>query len=114
MHDIRQRVAALRSLGYRIAIDDLGAGYAGLTSFAHLEPDVVKVDRSLVQDIGSDRTKQKLLSSLAQLCGQLDMSVICEGIETSEERDTLLTLDCDLLQGYLFARPERVPAAVCW
>jgi EAL domain-containing protein (putative c-di-GMP-specific phosphodiesterase class I) len=114
MHDIRQRVGALRSLGYRIALDDLGAGYAGLTSFAHLEPDVVKVDRSLVQDIGSDRTKQKLLSSLAQLCGQLDMSVICEGIETQEERDTLLTLDCDLLQGYLFARPERVPSSIAW
>jgi EAL domain-containing protein (putative c-di-GMP-specific phosphodiesterase class I) len=114
MHDIRQRVSALRSLGYRIALDDLGAGYAGLTSFAHLEPDVVKVDRSLVQDIGSDRTKQKLLSSLAQLCGQLDMSVICEGIETYEERDTLLTLDCDLLQGYLFARPERVPTSISW
>jgi EAL domain-containing protein (putative c-di-GMP-specific phosphodiesterase class I) len=114
MHDVRQRVASLRSLGYRIAIDDLGAGYAGLTSFAHLEPDVVKVDRSLVQDIGSDRTKQKLLSSLAHLCEQLDMRVICEGIETNEERDTLLTLDCDLLQGYLFARPERVPAAIAW
>lgn len=114
MHDVRQRVAALRALGYRIAIDDLGAGYAGLTSFAHLEPDVVKVDRSLVQDIGSNRTKQKLLSSLAHLCGQLDMSVICEGIETLEERDTLLTLDCDLLQGYLFARPERLPMSVSW
>jgi len=114
MSDIRQRVTALRNLGYRIAIDDLGAGYAGLTSFAHLEPDVVKIDRSLVQDIGSDRMKQKLLGSLAQLCGQLDMSVICEGIETCEERDTLLTLDCDLLQGYLFARPEATPAAVCW
>jgi EAL domain-containing protein (putative c-di-GMP-specific phosphodiesterase class I) len=114
MHDIRQRVAALRGLGYRIAIDDLGAGYAGLTSFAHLEPDVVKIDRSLVQDIGSDRTKQKLLSSLAELCGQLDMSVICEGIETLEERDTLLELHCDLFQGYLFARPERIPSAVAW
>jgi EAL domain-containing protein (putative c-di-GMP-specific phosphodiesterase class I) len=114
MHDIRARVAALRSLGYRIALDDLGAGYAGLTSFAHLEPDVVKVDRSLVQDIDSDRTKQKLLGSLAQLCTQLDMTVICEGIETSAERDTLRTLDCDLLQGYLFARPERVPAAISW
>jgi EAL domain-containing protein (putative c-di-GMP-specific phosphodiesterase class I) len=67
-----------------------------------------------VQDIGSDRTKQKLLSSLAQLCGQLDMSVICEGIETHEERDTLLTLDCDLLQGYLFARPERMPVPITW
>jgi len=114
MSDIRERVAALRELGYRIAIDDLGAGYAGLTSFAHLEPDVVKIDRSLVQDIGSDRMKQKLLGSLAQLCGQLQMSVICEGIETREERDMLLTLDCDLLQGYLFARPEAMPAAVSW
>jgi EAL domain-containing protein (putative c-di-GMP-specific phosphodiesterase class I) len=114
MHDIRKRISALRGLGYRIALDDLGAGYAGLTSFAHLEPDVVKIDRSLVQDIGSDRTKQKLLGSLAELCGQLDMSVICEGIETREERDTLLTLRCDLLQGYLFARPERIPTAVTW
>jgi EAL domain-containing protein (putative c-di-GMP-specific phosphodiesterase class I) len=114
MHDIRARVAALRSVGYRIAIDDLGAGYAGLTSFAHLEPDIVKVDRSLVQDIESDRTKQMLLGSLAQLCGQLDMRVICEGIETREERDTLLSLHCDLLQGYLFAHPERVPTPVAW
>jgi len=114
MRDIRPRIAALRALGYRIAIDDLGAGYAGLTSFAHLEPDIVKIDRSLVQDIGSDRTKQMLLGSLAQLCGQLDMSVICEGIETLEERDTLLALDCDLLQGYLFAHPERVPTPIVW
>src|SRR6185295_18785644 len=113
--DLRQRVARLRKLGYRIALDDLGAGYAGLTSFAHLEPDIVKVDRSLVENIGTDRTKQKLLGSLAQLCGQLDMHVICEGIETREERDTLLRLDCDLLQGYLFARPERIPTSpVTW
>jgi EAL domain-containing protein (putative c-di-GMP-specific phosphodiesterase class I) len=114
MPDIRQRIASLRALGYRIALDDLGAGYAGLTSFAHLEPDVVKIDRSLVQDIGSDRTKQKLLGSLTELCGQLDMSVICEGIETREERDTLLMLRCDLLQGYLFARPERTPPPITW
>jgi EAL domain-containing protein (putative c-di-GMP-specific phosphodiesterase class I) len=115
MTDIRARVAALRSLGYRIALDDLGAGYAGLTSFAHLEPDIVKIDRSLVENIGSDRTKQKLLGSVAQLCGQLDMRVICEGIETREELDMLLTLDCDLLQGYLFARPERIPTSpVTW
>jgi EAL domain-containing protein (putative c-di-GMP-specific phosphodiesterase class I) len=114
MKDIRKRVAALRGLGYRIAIDDLGAGYAGLTSFAHLEPDVVKIDRSLVEDIGTNRTKQKLLGSLAQLCGQLDMSVVCEGIETCEERDTLLALDCDLLQGYLFARPEATPSPISW
>lgn len=113
--DLRQRVASLRKLGYRIALDDLGAGYAGLTSFAHLEPDIVKVDRSLVENIGSDRTKQKLLGSIAQLCGQLDMQVICEGIETRDERDTLLGLDCDLLQGYLFARPERLPTRpVIW
>jgi EAL domain-containing protein (putative c-di-GMP-specific phosphodiesterase class I) len=115
MSDVRQRVAKLRRLGYRIALDDLGAGYAGLTSFAHLEPDIVKVDRSLIQDIGTDRTKQKLLGSLAQLCGQLDMRVICEGIETREERDTIISLDCDLLQGYLFARPESIPTPpVVW
>ena len=115
MKDVRPRVAALRSLGYRIALDDLGAGYAGLTSFAHLEPDIVKIDRSLVENIGTDRTKQKLLGSMAQLCGQLDMRVVCEGIETKEERDTLIELNCDLLQGFLFARPERIPTPpVIW
>ena len=56
---MRARVDALRELGYRIAVDDLGAGYAGLTSFAQLEPEVVKLDMSLVRDIDADTTRQR-------------------------------------------------------
>src|SRR5262249_56020690 len=61
IRDVTGRVAQLRALGYRIAVDDLGAGYAGLTSFAHLEPEVVKVDMSLIRGIDRSPMKQKLL-----------------------------------------------------
>ena len=105
--DANARVAQLRSMGYRIAVDDLGAGYAGLTSFAHLEPEVVKVDMSLIRGLDQSPTKQKLLRSIVGLCRDLEIKMIAEGIETVEERDTLVRLGGDLCQGYLFARPGR-------
>ncbi len=105
--DAAERVAALRRLGFRIAVDDLGAGYAGLTSFAHLEPEVVKVDMSLIRGIDQSPMKQKLLGSIVALCRDLGIEIIAEGIETAEERDALIRLGGDLCQGYLFARPER-------
>jgi EAL domain-containing protein (putative c-di-GMP-specific phosphodiesterase class I) len=105
--DANARVAQLRNMGYRIAVDDLGAGYAGLTSFAHLEPEVVKVDMSLIRGLDQSPTKQKLLRSIVGLCRDLEIKMIAEGIETVEERDTLVRLGGDLCQGYLFARPGR-------
>ena len=105
--DANARVAQLRNMGYRIAVDDLGAGYAGLTSFAHLEPEVVKVDMSLIRGLDQSPTKQKLLRSIVGLCRDLEIKMIAEGIETIEERDTLVRLGGDLCQGYLFARPGR-------
>ncbi len=107
IHELQQRVTRLRALGYRIAIDDLGAGYAGLTSFAQLEPEVVKVDMSLVRGIDASSVKQKLVRSIIALCTELGIHLIAEGIETPGERDTLVTLGGDLCQGYLFARPGR-------
>jgi EAL domain-containing protein (putative c-di-GMP-specific phosphodiesterase class I) len=105
--DVNARVAQLRAMGYRIAVDDLGAGYAGLTSFAQLEPEVVKVDMSLIRGLDKSPTKQKLLRSIVGLCRDLGIQMIAEGIETAEERDTLIRLGGDLCQGYLFARPGR-------
>jgi EAL domain-containing protein (putative c-di-GMP-specific phosphodiesterase class I) len=107
VRDLAGRVAALRKLGYRIAVDDLGAGYAGLSSFARLEPELVKLDMSLVRDVHRTPTKRKLIGSMAALCRDLGMQVIAEGVETADERDTLAELGCDLLQGYLFAKPGR-------
>jgi EAL domain-containing protein (putative c-di-GMP-specific phosphodiesterase class I) len=112
--DVRARVAALREMGFRIAVDDLGAGYAGLTSFTLLEPEIVKLDMSLVRDVHKNSTKQKVIRSMTALSQDMGMTVVAEGVETIEERDTLLDLDCDLLQGFLFAKPGRPFPEVKW
>lgn len=112
--DASARIAALRRLGFRIAVDDLGAGYAGLTSFAQLEPDVVKFDMSLVRGVDASDTKQKLIGSMTGLFKELGLFVIAEGVETAAERDALADAGCDLLQGYLFAKPGRPYPDVAW
>lgn len=105
VRDASERTARLRGLGYRIAIDDLGEGYSGLTSFAQLEPEAVKLDMSLIRGIDAVPMKKKLVRAMATLCRELDARLIAEGVETEAERDTLIELGGDLLQGYLFARP---------
>ena len=104
---LSKRIERLRALGFRIAVDDLGAGYAGLSSFAALEPDVVKADMSLVRGIESSPVKQKLLGAIVALTNDLQIRLIAEGIETPAERDCVTALGADALQGYLFARPGR-------
>jgi EAL domain-containing protein (putative c-di-GMP-specific phosphodiesterase class I)/FixJ family two-component response regulator len=111
---VGKRIAALREIGFRIAIDDLGAGYAGLSSFALLEPEVVKLDMSLVRDVETTATKSKLIRSLCSVCRDLGVLVVAEGIETTRERDHLIELGCDLLQGYLFGRPGRAFPEFGW
>lgn len=112
--DIRYRVAKLRSLGYRIAVDDIGAGYSGLTSLAVLEPEVVKLDMSLVRHVDREPTRRHVIRSLAKLCAKLRSMVVAEGVETARERDALAAAGCDTFQGYLFARPARWPPPVAW
>ena len=112
--DIKSRVELLRKLGYRIAIDDLGSGYSDLTLFASLEPDVVKLDMALVRDVDSSLTKQKLIGALISLARELGVEVVSEGVETALERDMLVDLTCDLLQGYFFARPGPSFKSVIW
>jgi EAL domain-containing protein (putative c-di-GMP-specific phosphodiesterase class I) len=107
---LKSRLAALRELGFRIAVDDLGAGYAGLTSFALLEPEIVKLDMTLTRQIESSSVKQKLVGSFSRLCRDMGRTIVAEGVETVAERDTLTSLGCDLLQGHLFGRPGRLPA----
>lgn len=107
LEDNEEHITRLRDMGFRIAIDDIGAGYAGLSSFAMLEPDIVKLDRSLVHNVEASPIKHKLIRSLTNLCNDLNIEVIAEGVETVAERDALLSLGCDLFQGYLFSRPTR-------
>jgi EAL domain-containing protein (putative c-di-GMP-specific phosphodiesterase class I)/CheY-like chemotaxis protein len=113
--EARNMIERLRGLGFRIAIDDLGAGYAGLNSFAVLEPDFVKLDMSLIRDVDRSPVKQKLIKSMSHLCRDMGVRVVAEGIETTQERDTVIELGCDLLQGYLLARPGKpFPAIERW
>lgn len=100
------RAARLRRLGYRIAIDDLGEGYSGLTSFALLEPDTVKLDMSLIRGIDVVPMKRKLVRAMATLCRELDARLVAEGVETTAEQEALTELGVDLLQGFLFAVPD--------
>lgn len=112
--DARGRVAVLKDLGYRVALDDMGAGYAGLTSFAMLKPSFVKIDLALVRDVDSDPMKQTLVRTIIGLAKELDIQVIAEGVETARERNALNGLGCTRQQGYLFARPAAPFPTVNW
>lgn len=106
--DVGARVAMLRRLGYRVAVDDLGVGYTGLASFGQLEPDVVKLDMALVRSIESSETRASVVRSMINVCTEeLGTEVVCESVETAAERDVLHDLGAHLLQGYLFAKPAR-------
>jgi EAL domain-containing protein (putative c-di-GMP-specific phosphodiesterase class I) len=103
--DLRARIDGLRRLGFRIAVDDLGAGYAGLTCIADLAPDVVKIDMSLVRGLDRDPMRRRLVRAITDLCVELGIRTVAEGVETEAEREALLAIGCDLMQGFLFARP---------
>ncbi len=103
--DMRYRVAELRELGFKIAIDDLGGGHARMGEFTLLDTDFVKLDMSLVRDIERYPLKQRLAKSIIELCSENNTQVIGEGVETESEARTLVDLGCHLLQGYLIAKP---------
>jgi EAL domain-containing protein (putative c-di-GMP-specific phosphodiesterase class I) len=96
----------LRAMGFRLAVDDLGAGYAGLATFSQLQPEIVKLDMSLVRRLDENPTKLAVVRSMRQLCTDLHIDVVAEGVESPAERDALVAAGCPLLQGYLFGRPE--------
>jgi two-component system cell cycle sensor histidine kinase/response regulator CckA len=105
--ELAARLARLRALGFRFAVDDIGAGYSGLTSFTEVVPEIVKIDMSLVRDIHKSALKQRTVAALCHLCRDVECLVVGEGVETLDERECLVGLGCHLLQGYLLARPSR-------
>lgn len=91
--------------GFKTAIDDFGAGYAGMKLLADFQPDIIKLDMDLIRNIDTHRPRQAIVRSLVRLCEELHIQVIAEGIETTTERDALRDLGIHLMQGYLFAKP---------
>jgi diguanylate cyclase (GGDEF)-like protein len=101
-----QRIAAeLRSRGFRIAVDDAGAGHASMRVIAELRPEFIKVDRSLITAIDADRARRALVVALLSFSGHIGARVIAEGIETQREQETLQSLGVQFGQGWLLGRP---------
>lgn len=101
----RDQIARLRELGYRVALDDLGAGYSGLNSLAMLEPDFVKIDMTMVRDVHKANRSARLVKHLLEFCSEEGTHAVAEGVETFEEYQALGALGVKLMQGYFFARP---------
>jgi EAL domain-containing protein (putative c-di-GMP-specific phosphodiesterase class I) len=97
--------------GMITAIDDFGAGHAGLNMLADFQPDVLKIDMALIRSIHADPVRTKIVGAVVDLCRSPHISVIAEGIETIQEAGALRALGIHLFQGYLFARPlvEQLP-----
>jgi EAL domain-containing protein (putative c-di-GMP-specific phosphodiesterase class I) len=102
-----------RGMGVKIAIDDFGAGYSGLNLLAEFQPDQVKIDMSLTRGIEKHGPRQAIVRGITQVCSDLGIDVIAEGIETVEEYRWLEDQGIHFFQGYLFAKPEfeTLPAA---
>jgi EAL domain-containing protein (putative c-di-GMP-specific phosphodiesterase class I) len=94
-----------RRQGFITAIDDFGAGYAGLNLLAEFQPDFIKLDMALTRNIDKDRIRRSIVSGILVTCRELGLKVIAEGIETREECLTLQDEGVTLFQGYLFSRP---------
>jgi diguanylate cyclase (GGDEF)-like protein len=101
----RSLIERLQEAGFRVAVDDLGAGYAGLNSLALLKPDFVKLDMALVRGIESNNSVARLIQHIIDFTSGEGMLVVAEGVETAKERDVVAELGCPLMQGYFFAKP---------
>lgn len=114
LDDVKECVRALRQAGFQLGIDERGAGYGALTSIASFSPEVVHLGMNLVRDIDRDERKQLVVRSILHIAERTSSTVIASGIETPSERETLVRLGCDLLQGHLFAPPGFGFPAPIW
>jgi EAL domain-containing protein (putative c-di-GMP-specific phosphodiesterase class I) len=109
VHDaghIERIISEYRRLGFITAIDDFGAGYAGLKLLADYQPDLLKIDMALLRGIDASQAKQTIVAGIAGIAHSLDITLIAEGVETEQELTVLRTTGIRLFQGYLFARPS--------
>ncbi len=102
-------MARLRADGVRLAVDDTGAGHASLRHIFGLCPDLIKFDRSLIQEAASDAARRALVHALVHLAAEIDASVIAEGIETGPELDLMRELGIALGQGFYLGEPRLLP-----
>ena len=106
---LKSALGPLRALGLRLAVDDAGAGFASLRHILNLEPDIIKLDRALIDRIDEDRSRQALAAGLISFAEKIGAKIVAEGIEREAELRALVDLGVGHGQGYLFARPGPLP-----
>ena len=104
-----QTLDYFRQQGFRVALDDVGAGYASLNVLVHVKPDFMKLDMGLIRDVDSDLYKSRVAAKLLELAQELQVKTVVEGIETVGEWEWSREHGADYAQGYLFARPDNPP-----
>ncbi|MEX2288710.1 MAG: EAL domain-containing protein [Mycobacteriales bacterium] len=104
--ELRERLDPLRKRGLRVAIDDAGAGFASLHHIVELEPDIIKIDRSLVDGVSANKAQRSIVSAFVLLALDFGACLIAEGVETAADLDVLSSLGVDAAQGYLIGRPS--------
>lgn len=111
-HDnVKKQLGLLKELGVRLALDDFGTGYASLSYLQEYPFDFIKIDKSFISKIVTDRTQRAIVKAILDLADALDMEVVAEGIETEQQRDLLLQMGCAYGQGYWFGRPVTADMA---
>ncbi len=117
MEDTQETLKAfsqLASVGVSLSIDDFGTGYSSLSYLRKLPAQQLKIDQSFVQDLGQSQDALAVVDAVIKLAHALGLSVVAEGVETARQRDILVSLQCDELQGYLFARPMSARLLTLW
>ena len=106
---VADTLLALRAAGIGVALDDFGTGYSSLSYLQKFDIDFVKIDQSFVRHLSTNSTELALCRAIVVMAHALDMQVIAEGVETAQQRDLLASVDCDYVQGYLYAKPMPAP-----
>jgi diguanylate cyclase (GGDEF)-like protein/PAS domain S-box-containing protein len=98
----------IKDIGMTLAIDDFGTGYSSLSYLKKFPIDTLKIDMSFIKDMGSSEVNKSIVSTIINLAHTLKLNVVAEGVEHQHQADTLLEMDCDIIQGYLFSKPVTV------
>jgi EAL domain-containing protein (putative c-di-GMP-specific phosphodiesterase class I) len=107
-------LAQMRGHGLRIAIDDFGTGYSSMAYFKEMPADEIKIDRSFVRNLPREIDNQHIVRAVIDLAHKFNYKVVAEGVETPEEFDVLRGMRCDIVQGFLFSRPQPHADFVQW
>jgi len=100
-----RRLAAIKQMGVRLAIDDFGVGYLSLAQIKRFPIDTLKVDRSFIRDLGKNAEQRSITEAIIAMGKTLSLTVVAEGVETSEQQAFLREHACDAMQGYYFSKP---------